>query len=298
MTFDSIATTGPGHAGEIARQEVDRGAELILVAGGDGTINEVVNGMAFSEVPLGILPAGTANVLACELGIGKSMERAADALADSVLERVALGLISNKSIGQADALEDVQRYFLLMAGAGLDADIVYHMNTRTKEAFGKAAYWIGGFSKLGRRIPEFTVEANGREFRASFALLSRVRNYGGDLEIAPTISLLDDEFEMVLFEGESSLGFLRYMLAVVVHRQQSMPGITIFRTRQAAFSAVDQGGPIHLQVDGEHVGVAPARVEIVPNALTLLVPPGFRARRPASVPTSANDAAWTTSPTR
>jgi diacylglycerol kinase (ATP) len=286
MTFDSIATTGPGHAGEIARQEVDRGAELILVAGGDGTINEVVNGMAFSDVPLGVLPAGTANVLACELGIGRSMERAAEALADTVLERVALGSITNGS-------EDSKRYFLLMAGAGLDADIVYHLNARLKQAFGKVAYWIGGFSKVGSRFPEFTVEANGCEFRASFALLSRVRNYGGDLEIAPTISLLDDEFEMVLFEGESSLGFLKYMLAVVAHQQQKMHGITILRTRQAEFSSAPRQ-KIHLQVDGEYIGIAPARVEIVPNALTLLVPPGFRARRPASV----EDAAWTTSPTR
>ncbi len=286
MTFDSIATTGPGHAGEIARQEVDRGADLILVAGGDGTINEVVNGMAYSDVPLGVLPAGTANVLACELGIGKTMERAAEALADTVLERVALGSIANGS-------EDSKRYFLLMAGAGLDADIVYHLNARLKQAFGKVAYWIGGFSKVGRRFPEFTVEANGCEFRASFALLSRVRNYGGDLEIAPTISLLDDEFEMVLFEGESSLGFLKYMLAVVAHQQQKMQGITILRTRQAEFSSAP-GEKIHLQVDGEYIGIAPARVEIVPNALTLLVPPGFRARRPASV----EDAAWTTSPTR
>ena len=288
MTFDSIATTGPGHAGELARQEVNRGAELILVAGGDGTINEAVNGMAFSDVPLGVLPAGTANVLACELGIGKSMERAAEELADSVLERVAIGSITNGA-------PDSQRYFLLMAGAGLDADIVYHLNGRVKEAFGKVAYWIGGFSKLGSRFPEFTVEANGCEFRATFALLSRVRNYGGDLEIAPTISLLDDEFEMVLFEGESSLGFLKYMLGVVAHRQKSMRGITILRTRQAVFSVETAGaGPIHLQVDGEYMGVAPARVEIVPNALTLLVPPGFRARRPASVEVPA----WTTSPTR
>jgi diacylglycerol kinase family enzyme len=181
-----------------------------------------------------------------------------------------------------------------MAGAGLDADIVYHLNARMKAAFGKVAYWIGGFSKVGRRIPEFTVEAEGRKFRASFALLSRVRNYGGDLEIAPTISLLDDEFEMVLFEGESSLGFVKYMLAVVAHQQRNMSGITILRTREASFSAPPGEEPIHLQVDGEYAGVVPARVEIVPNALTLLVPPGFRARRPASV----EDAAWTTQPTR
>jgi diacylglycerol kinase (ATP) len=288
ITVDSIATTGPGHAGEIARRAVDRGADLILVAGGDGTINEAVNGMVHSDVPLGILPAGTANVLANELGTGKTMERTAAGLADCVPERVALGQISS---------ENAQRHFLLMAGAGLDADIVYNLNPKVKEAVGKAAYWIGGFSMVGRRIPEFTVRADGREYRASFALLSRVRNYGGDLEIAPTISLLDDEFEMVLFEGESSLGFLKYMLAVVVHQQKTMPGITILRTRQAAFSAPPDC-KIHLQVDGEYAGLVPARVEIVPNALTLLVPPGFRARRPVSVPSSVDAAAWTTSPTR
>lgn len=297
MTFDSIATTGPGHAGEIARQELDRGAELILVAGGDGTINEVVNGMAFSEVPLGVLPAGTANVLANELGIGDTMERAAAVLPDAVQERIALGAISSAGQVSSSAAQASPRYFLMMAGAGLDADIVYHLNPRLKEATGKAAYWIAGFSKVGHRIPEFTVQANGREYRASFALVSRVRNYGGDLEIAPTISLLDDEFEMVLFEGESSFGFLKYMLAVVVHQQHSMRGITILRTRHAEFPG-PQDSKIHLQVDGEYAGVTPARVEIVPNALTLLVPPGFRARRPASVPTSVNDPAWTTSPTR
>jgi diacylglycerol kinase (ATP) len=288
---DSVATTGPGHAGEIARQEVERGADLIVVAGGDGTINEVVNGMAFSDIPLGVLPAGTANVLACELGVGRSMVRAALGMADAVPERVAIGSITSCTPGQDG---ESQRYFLLMAGAGLDADIVHHLNARMKETLGKAAYWVGGFSKLGQRFPEFTVEADGRTFRASFALLSRVRNYGGDLEIAPTISLLDDEFEMVLFEGESSLAFLKYMLGVMMHQQQNMRGITILRTRQAAFSPTDSGKQIHLQVDGEYVGVAPARVEIVPNALTLLAPRNFRARRPASV---ENDA-WTISPTR
>jgi diacylglycerol kinase (ATP) len=295
ITVDSIATSGPGHAGEIARRAVDRGADLILVAGGDGTINEAVNGMVHSDVPLGILPAGTANVLANELGIGKTMEGAATVLADSVKERVALGLISSGASSNQSG--NAHRHFLLMAGAGLDADIVYHLNPRMKEAVGKVAYWIGGFSKIGRRIPEFTVQTDGREYRASFALLSRVRNYGGDLEIAPTISLLDDEFEMVLFEGESSFGFLKYMLAVVVHQHRTMPGITILRTRQAVFSAPGDC-KIHLQVDGEYAGVAPARAEIVPNALTLLVPPGFRARRPARVSTSVDAAAWTTLPTR
>jgi diacylglycerol kinase (ATP) len=256
------------------------------VAGGDGTINEVVNGMVHSGVPLGILPAGTANVLANELGIGTTMERAAKSLEQCVPERVALGLLSS-------AAGNAPRHFLLMAGAGLDAEIVHDVNPRMKDAIGKVAYWIGGFSKVGSRLAEFTVEAEGREFPASFALASRVRNYGGDLEIAPTISLLDDQFELVLFEGASSFTFLKYMLGVVVRRHRSMRGVTILRTRKAVFSA-HADSKIHLQVDGEYVGLAPGTVEIVPNALTLLVPPQFHSRRPASV----DDQAWTTSPTR
>lgn len=255
------------------------------MAGGDGTINEVVNGMAHSNVPLGILPAGTANVLGNELGGGTSMERAARLMDQCVPERVALGLLST-------ATGAAPRHFLLMAGAGLDAEIVHRVNPAMKKAIGKGAYWIGGFGKVGSRLAEFTVEAEGRVFPASFALASRVRNYGGDLEIAPTISLLDDQFELVLFEGASSFTFLKYMLGVMVRRHQSMRGVTILRTRKVLFSA--SRNKTHLQVDGEYADLAPAAVEIVPNALTLLVPPQFRSRRPASV----DDTAWTTSPTR
>ena len=286
ILVEAIPTSGPGSATGIARQCVERGADLILAAGGDGTINEVVNGMAHSTVPLGILPAGTANVLANELGIGTTMLRAAKSLGRCVKERVALGLLST-SAGQA------QRYFLLMAGAGLDAEIVQRVNPKVKDAIGKLAYWMSGFGKLGSRLPEFIVEAEGREFEVSFALASRVRNYGGDLEIAPTVSLLEDQFELVLFEGTSSFTFLKYMLGVVVRRHSSMRGVTILRTKKAAFSATEDQ-KIYLQVDGEYAGLADGAVEIVPNALTLLMPPEFRLRRPASV----KDTALVTAPTR
>jgi diacylglycerol kinase (ATP) len=261
-----------------------------LVAGGDGTINEALNGMVHSEVPLGILPAGTANVLANELGLGKTMERAAASFEEWTPERVAVGLIDRSA-------DEGPRHFLLMAGAGLDADIVYHLSLGVKAALGKAAYWIGGFAKVGRRLPVFTVEAEGRKFQAGFALASRVRNYGGDLEIALGASLLDDRLELVLFEGSSSFTYLKYMLGVAARRHVRMRGITTLRTRRALFSASPQG-KVHLQVDGEYAGFAPARVEIVPNALTLLVPPAFRIRDAKSAARTPADTAWTTSPTR
>jgi diacylglycerol kinase (ATP) len=286
IAMEAIPTTGPGTAAYIAREAVDRGADLIVAAGGDGTINEIVNGMVGSKVPLAILPAGTANVLANELGIGKSMERAAESLLNCVPERVALGVLST-------AMGDAPRYFLLMAGAGLDAEIVYHLNQGLKDAFGKVAYWISGLSRFGRRLPEFTVETEGKSYRASFALVSRVRNYGGDLEIARSISLLDDDFEVVLFEGTSTWPYTKYMLGVLARRISGMRGVTILRTRKALFSGAEHG-KAYVQVDGESAGGIPASVEIAPAALTLLVPPGFRARRPARV----EEAAWTTSPTR
>jgi YegS/Rv2252/BmrU family lipid kinase len=284
IAAESIPTTGPGTASEIARQGIVSGADLILAAGGDGTINEVVNGMVHSAVPLGILPAGTANVLATELGIGTTLQRAAASLHKCVPERIAVGLLTSAT---------ASRHFLMMAGVGLDADIVYNLNLKVKRALGKVAYWIGGFGKVGGRLPEFTVEAEGREFRVSFALASRVRNYGGDLEIARAVSLLDNQFELVLFEGANSFTYVRYILGVLIKRHHGMRGVTILRTRQAAFSCPADSS-IHVQVDGEYAGLLPAQVEIVPNALTLLVPPEFRARRPAGI----EELTWTTSPTR
>lgn len=290
-------TLGPGQAAEMARQAVNDGAELVIAAGGDGTVNDVMNGMVFSSVPLGILPAGTANVLAVELGMDTRMVAASRVLPTFVAERIAVGKLQIASHPEP-------RYFLLMAGIGLDADIVYKLDPAMKNWFGKLAYWLAGFSQLGRRIPEFTVDVNGASHRASFALASRVRNYGGDLEIARSVSLLDEDLELVLFTGESSFSYLRYMFGVTTRRLDRMRGVTILRTTGLRCSSPENG--IYVQIDGEFAGGMPFEIALVPRALTLLVPPDFRTRRPvsapasapASAPVSAKDAAWTTSHTR
>jgi diacylglycerol kinase (ATP) len=279
-------TTGARTAPQIARQAIEDGATLILAAGGDGTVNEVMNGIVFSDVPMGILPAGTANVLAVELGMGTRMVQVANNLSTYIPERIAIGKLQMGR--QSDP-----RYFMLMAGIGLDADIVYKLDPAMKNSLGKIAYWVAGFSQLGRRIPEFNVTVNGQSYRASFALASRVRNYGGDLEIARSISLLDDDLELVLFSGESSFGYLKYMLGVAFGRLSGMRGVTVVRATSLSCSSITDSR-VYLQVDGEHAGRLPFEIELVPRALTLLVPPDFRTRRPLSVP----QAAWTTSPTR
>ncbi len=254
-------TSGPEDATRIARDAVQAGADLIIVLGGDGTINEAVNGMIHSNAALGILPAGTANVLAMELGLGSRLDRAIAQLKDCVEKRVAVGRLCRDA---------GSRHFLAMGGAGLDAKIVYDLNPALKARAGKLAYWLGGFGHITQRVGNFEARINGSVYKCGFALASRVRNYGGDLEIARGASLLDSDFEIVLFEGSNPLRYLGYMLAVGFKRGQSMPGVHTVRANR-----VEMTGDVHLQVDGEYAGRLPACFETVPDALTLLMPRSY-----------------------
>jgi diacylglycerol kinase (ATP) len=258
-----VPTTGPGTAGDIACKAIREGSEVILAAGGDGTLNEVIQGMAHSTVPLGILPAGTANVLATEIGLRRGLDGAAEIIPQCVTRRIALGRLN---CGEG------QRYFLSMAGAGFDAQIVYDLGSGLKERLGKAAYWVAGFAHALKRFPEFEVEIDGTARGiGSFALASRVRNYGGDFEIARHASLAADRFEVVLFRGRNALPYFKYLCGMVAGRLEGMGGVS-FSTGLEVRVSDPAGRSIHIQVDGEYAGRLPASIAVVPNALTLLVP--------------------------
>jgi diacylglycerol kinase family enzyme len=256
-------TTGPGTAGSIARDHVARGAELIVGVGGDGTINEIAEGMAHSGTPLAVLPGGTANVLAVETKVGTRFGRAAERVSGLRPRRISIGHVTADG-GRAS------RHFLLMAGIGLDAEIVYRVNAALKARVGKLAYWVAGLRLLGRRLPEFDVEVDGRPFRCSFALVSKVRNYGGDLTIARNVTLLDDRFEVVLFEGSSTMPYVKYFIGLALNRLAGMKGVTILAAAHVK-AACPSDARVYVQVDGEYAGRLPAEIRIVPDALTLMV---------------------------
>jgi diacylglycerol kinase (ATP) len=264
-----VATTGPGSAAAQAKRQIEAGCDLILAAGGDGTINEVAGGMIHSGVPLAIVPGGTANVLARETHVPIDMVAACRGISKMAPTRVAIGL------ARVGAFE--QRPFLCMAGAGLDAEIVCHINLDLKAALGKLAYYIGGFSQVFRSLTEFEVVVDGKRYEASFALISRVRNYGGDLEIARGASLLRNEFQVVLFRGTHSLRYLPYLAAVGLRFADRVSGCTFVHGRSVACQA-PAGQGVLAQVDGELVGKLPFSAEIVPDALTLLLPSAFVAK--------------------
>lgn len=235
-----------------------RGADLVLVLGGDGTINEAANGLIPSRVPLAVLPGGTANVLCNELGLGNRIERAVERLGTCIERRIAVGRVCGGS---------EPRYFLMMGGVGLDATIVANVNPLWKAKAGKLAYWAAGFPQFFRSVTQFQVRVNGEQCQCGFALASRVRNYGGDMQIAGGASLLSNDFEVVLFHGSNPLRYSAYMTAVLLRQAQSMPGVRTVRAQRIEFS-----GDAHVQFDGEYGGRLPASFEIVPDALTLLMP--------------------------
>ena len=225
--------------------------------------------MLHTNVPLAILPGGTANVLAREMRLPIHIAKAAARITALTPLRIAVG--SSQIDGAA------ARAFVCVAGAGLDAEIVYRLNLDLKAAAGKLAYYVGGFSQVLRPLPEFQVTVDGKNYEASFALISRVRNYGGDLEIARTASLLRDDFEVVLFRGKLSVRYLAYLAGVAAKQLHRIKGCTVLRGRSV--TCLPPGNqPVYVQLDGELAGKLPATMELLPDALTLLAPPEYLLR--------------------
>lgn len=171
--------------------------------------------------------------------------------------------------------------------AGLDAEIVSRLDLDFKAKAGKLAYYITGFAQVFRPLREFEIIVDGKRESASFALISRVRNYGGDLEIALGASLLRDDFEVVLFRGTVSVRYLQYLAGVALKQAHRIPGCTFLRGSKIECPPPSDSG-IYVQVDGELAGQLPMSVEILPGALTMLVSPEYLAREQALLKVSAN----------
>jgi YegS/Rv2252/BmrU family lipid kinase len=272
MEVRLIATTAPNSAGLQARQQIEAGCDLILAAGGDGTVNEIAAGMLHTGIPVGVLPGGTANVLAREMKLPMNMVRVAESMGSMTPVSVSTGSLR---VGDHD-----RRTFLCMAGAGLDAEIVCNVDLDLKAAIGKLAYYVGGFGQVFRPLTEFEVTVDGKKYEASFALISRVRNYGGDLEIAKGASLLRDDFEVVLFRGKQSYRYLPYLVGVAIGQTAKLSGCTIIHGHTVSCHAV-AGKDVFAQVDGELVGKLGVTAEILPQSLTLLMPDAYLAKEQA-----------------
>lgn len=254
-----IETTGPGSASDLAREQTTAGRDLIIVSGGDGTINEVINGMANSRIPLAVLPAGTANVLAKELGLPWNCWLAAEYIPRGIVRHIALGRAG-------------ERYFIAVAGAGADANIVYHLLRGSRPHWGILSYWLEAFRQLFLYdFREFKITVKGEHLSGTLLVVSRTKHYGGPIQITRRADLFRDEFEVCVFPRRFRGYYLAYFLAQFIGKLEQFREVRFLRTRRVR--AEPGRGSIHVQVDGELAGRLPLEFEIVPDALSLLVPP-------------------------
>ena len=260
-------TNERGAATPLAREAAAQGRRLVIACGGDGTINEIVNGLAGSQVPLAVLPAGTANVLAKELGIPWDIPAAAKLIPTSTTRRVALGLVGPPGAAEA-------RYFLCMAGAGPDGAMVHALENLEKQKTSMVAYWLEGFHQLFiYRFPEFRISSAGRELVATLIVVGRTQHYGGPFRITTGASLFEDSFEIVAYTTRSRFRYLACLPALWLNRLRSVRGIHFWKAAEVHCEPLDDA-EIFSQIDGEPIGTLPLDFHLVPDALTLVIPAG------------------------
>ena len=260
--MEQVSTTGPGDATQIAARAVSRRITEVIVSGGDGTINEALQGLIGSDARLAILPHGTANVLARDLKLPLNSKQAVEVIARGHTRRVHVGCAIDEAKG-------TRRYFLLMAGIGLDASVVQRVHPGLKKRFGKAAFWYSGLSHLTDWQPiPFEIEINGTTYAATFATIGKAASYGGELSVTPRARLNQPDFEICLVESRSRLRYLR-LLAYAMRggAPGDTPGFRFLRATRAR--AV---GTTAVQVDGELIGTLPMTFEIAPQTIEVIVP--------------------------
>jgi diacylglycerol kinase (ATP) len=276
IAVELAATTAGGSATGIARQAVNQRRGMVIACGGDGTINEIINGLAGSQVPMALLPAGTANILAKELRIPWDIPHAARLISEGVIRRIALGIATSTNGAHSADLPPEGRYFLSVGGAGPDGAIVNAVNGELKKRAGVLAYWAEGARQLfSYDFPEMRVRSNGQERRASILVVGRTVNYGGPFKITTGASLFEDSFEFLTNATRSRLRYLACLPALWLGKLRSMDGIDAWKDTEVICESAN-GSKVYAQVDGEPIGSLPLKFRIVPDALSLVTPAALK----------------------
>lgn len=279
METEVAETSGPGDATEIARRAAAQGRQMVIACGGDGTLNEIVNGLATPRnghgVPLAVLPGGTANILAKELDIPWDIPRAAQKLVHGAVKEIALGL--------ATPLEEPEKkkFFLSVGGAGPDGMIVHAIDLDLKARVGILAYWWQGARELFRyQFPHFRIVVKGgKEIDASLVIVGRTKNYGGPFKITTGADLFKDQFEVMALTTRSGLRYLTYLPTLWMGKLRKADGVHFWKAETLICEPLGKD-PVYAQVDGEPLSPLPVEFRIVPGALKLLVPREARSGRP------------------
>jgi diacylglycerol kinase (ATP) len=277
---DALETDGPGSAKSLARAAMRNSYDTILACGGDGTVHEVLQCLVGSEVALGVMPLGTANALAQDLGLGTSPVKAVRKLLDAMPTQVPVGRV----FFHDEAGREQSCYFTVAAGIGADALLMASLDAGLKRRFGYALYLVeavriwatNAFPLFRVRLTLDNQSRVSREAEASQLLAIRVRSFGGVLgRLAPGATLRDGSLRLITFNTRSRFRYLRFLLAVVLGRHTFSNDVELHEAAQVECCPRNGSkAPIYVEADGEVLGALPARLDVAPQKLTLLVPPG------------------------
>lgn len=260
FSIEARRTERAFHATELAKEAVDRQVDLVVANGGDGTLNEVLQTMVGSQVPLAVWPGGTANVVALDLQLPRNPKDIVD-------------LISrNDSRYRIHVAKAGSRYYFFTAGIGLDAEIIEAVDSELKKQIGKGAFWLAGFAHLVKWNPTpINLFIDGKTYQGTFVIVGKSFGYGGTLSLTPHARFDDDMLDVCIFSGTSKLQYISYLASCLNKSQLDRKGVTYLKTRRVDASSVVS---LPVQADGEVIGNLPMTFEVIPDALTMVVPPG------------------------
>jgi YegS/Rv2252/BmrU family lipid kinase len=251
-------TSHSGEAETLARRAVDEGFTRIVAAGGDGTVSQVANGLAGSNAILGVLPMGSVNVFAMELGLPlNNLQRCWEIIEDATVRLVDMPSANEK-------------YFVQLAGVGLDAQVVKETSLAFKRSFGPLSYLISAAHIAARQPPKLFIESEHTSVEeGSFVLVGNGRLYGGPFPFFKHAVIDDGSFDVVVFKRLGYLEIIKYLQDVVFSSDIKAPEIEYFQTRQLHITS-EQDVP--LELDGELAGNCPVEFRIRERALRVLAP--------------------------
>lgn len=287
----SHETGKPLEATELARDAAKRGAKVVIAAGGDGTVNEVANGLVNTEVALGVLPVGTTNAWAMQMGIptlnpmlpGTRLfkliadleERIERPLPANYYRKMLLDAAQVIVKGQTVAVdmgETCGRYFLMWAGVGLDAAVIENISLKEKRALGSWAYVISAIeSGYKYSSTEMRLKLDGKVVKAitPLVVVSNIQLYGGVMAIGAKACVNDGKLDVCIFKGDGFFTFVQHAVKVLVRRHLQDPKVEYY---QCSEIAIESARKLPVHIDGDLFTQTPVAIRVVPSSLKVIVP--------------------------
>jgi YegS/Rv2252/BmrU family lipid kinase len=258
-TVELCETIQRGDALCAAREAACSGrVDIVAAAGGDGTINEIINGLAGSPIPLGVIPFGTVNVFALETGIPMDPFMACDIILNGDPKKINLGRINDN-------------YFLLMAGIGFDAYVVYGLDLRLKRLAGRLSYIITALGSIFS-YPGYPLEIElegGKKIQGHGVVVGNMKYYGGTFSITPFADYERNDLDVCVFKNKGFANMLRYTWGVLLKQHLKYPDVEYYTVKGLK---VTSHGKTYIQADGDVVGQLPAEFRAAEQGITVILP--------------------------